>query len=228
MTAAPDPVALRVALQEERADELQARVVRLLAPLTGDERALDVGCGAGALAIALAAHVREVVGVDGSPELLAAARERALENCSFVEADATSLPFGYGEFDLVGCMRVLHHVRRPELVMAEITRVTRPGGRVLIVDQLGYVDPLRSIEHDRFEQARDPSHTRLLPDGDVRAMLEANNLVVTSAEIVGESRDMDRHLDLAGVPPEERERLRRMAPTGAEAIEVGWYVARKP
>jgi SAM-dependent methyltransferase len=228
MTAAPDPVALRVALQEERADELEARVVRLLAPLTGDERALDVGCGAGALAIALAPHVREVVGADSSQELLAAARERAPANCSFVEADATSLPFGYGELDLVGCMRVLHHVRRPELVMAEITRVTRPGGRVLIVDQLGYVDPLRSIEHDRFERARDPSHTRLLPDGDVRASLEANNLVVTTAEIDRESRDLERYLDLAGVPAEERERLRRMAPTGAESIEVGWYVARKP
>jgi SAM-dependent methyltransferase len=228
MSAAPDPVALRVALQDERADELQARVVRLLAPLAGNERALDVGCGAGALALALAPHVREVVGVDTSQELLAAARERAPGNCSFVEADVTSLPFGYGEFDLVGCLRVLHHVGRPELVMAEITRVTRPGGRVLVVDQLGYVDPLRSIEHDRFERARDPSHTRLLPDGDVRASLEANNLVVTTAEIDRESRDLERYLDLAGVPAEERERLRRMAPTGAESIEVGWYVARKP
>ena len=61
-------------------------------------------------------------------------------------------------------MRVLHHARRPELVVSELARVTRPGGRILLVDQLGFVDPVVSAETDRFEQARDPSHTRLLPD----------------------------------------------------------------
>jgi SAM-dependent methyltransferase len=228
MTAARDSVALRIALQEERAPELAARVGRLLAPLSGDERALDVGSGAGALALALAPRVREVVGVDSSPELLAAARARAPANCTFVEADATSLPFGYGEFDLVGCLRVLHHVRRPELVVAEIARVTRRGGRILVVDQLGDVDPIRSIELDRFERVRDPTHTRLLPDGDIRALLEANNLTVTTAEVARESRDLERYLELAGVPPEERSRVRELAPGGADSLEVGWYVARKP
>lgn len=228
MTAAPDPVALRVALQEERAPALAERVARLLSPLTGSERALDVGSGAGALALALAPRVREVVGVDSSPQLLAAARERAPDNCTFVEGDATALPFGYGEFDLVGCMRVLHHVRRPELVVAELTRVTRRGGRILVVDQLGDVDPIRSLEHDRFERLRDPTHSRLLPDGDVRALLEANNVVVTVAEIVREERDLEHYLDLAGVPPNERDGIRGLAPGSAYPVEVGWYVARKP
>ena len=85
----------------------------LLAPLRGDERALDVGCGTGALAYALAPLVGDVVGVDSSEELLAAAREDAPEGCTFVPGDATALPFPYGDFDLVGCMRVLHHVRGP-------------------------------------------------------------------------------------------------------------------
>ena len=72
-------VDLRVAFQE-RARELAARVQRLVGPFTGDERVLDSGCGAGALAFALASHVREVVGVDASPDLLAAGRERAPAN----------------------------------------------------------------------------------------------------------------------------------------------------
>jgi SAM-dependent methyltransferase len=221
-------VALRVALQEERAPELAARVKRLLAPLTGTERALDAGCGAGALAFALAPLLREVVGVDQSAELLAAARERAPANCSFVEGDVTALPFGYGEFDLVGCVKVLHHVRRPELVVHELARVARPGGRILVADQLGDVDPIRSIELDRFERARDPGHARLLPDGDIRALLEANDLVVTRNEVVRERRDLERYLSLAGVEEAECERLLQLAPSRAHEVDVGWYVARKP
>jgi SAM-dependent methyltransferase len=220
-------VALRVALQEERAPALAARVARLLSPLDGDERALDAGCGAGALAFALAPLVREVVGVDRSAGLLEAARERAPANCSFVEADVTALPFEWGEFDLAGCLRVLHHVHRPELVVSELARVTRPAGRILVVDQLGSIDPMKAIELDRFERARDPSHERLLPDGDIRALLEANDLVVLGNEVVREQRDVERYVALVDLPDAERERVRRMAPAPVYEIEVGWYVARK-
>ena len=168
----------------------------------------------------------EVVGVDSSEEFLAAARENAPEGCTFVLGDATALPFPYGDFDLVGCMRVLHHVHRPELVVAEIARVTQPGGRILLVDQLGDVDPMRSLELDRFERARDPSHTRLLPDADIRGYLEANDLVVTANEIVRERREMGRYLDLVGLEGEERERVARMAPTRTRSRSAGTSPAR--
>jgi ubiquinone/menaquinone biosynthesis C-methylase UbiE len=222
-----DRVRLRQALQAERRAALEAHVGRLLAPLRGDERALDVGCGTGALAHVLAPLVGEVVGVDSSEEYLAAAREDAPAGCTFVPGDAEALPFPYGDFDLVGCLRVLHHVPRPELVVSELARVTRPGGRILLADQLGDVDPMRSLELDRFEHARDPSHTRLLPDADIRGYLDANDLVVTANEIVKERRDMETYLDLVGLEGEERERLARMAPPVYD-VEIGWYVARKP
>ena len=61
-----DLVARRQALQADRHAELEQRLRRLLAPLAGDERALDVGCGTGALAYALAPLVGAVVGVDAS------------------------------------------------------------------------------------------------------------------------------------------------------------------
>ena len=47
------------------------------------------------------------------------------------------LPFGYAEFDLTCCHRVLHHVRLPVLAVSELARVTRPGGKLFIADQLG-------------------------------------------------------------------------------------------
>ena len=222
-----DRIEHRRALQEERHAELEARLRRLLAPFAGDERALDVGCGTGALAYALAPLVGEVVGVDGDESYLEVARAHAPPGCSFVTGDAESLAFPYGDFDLVGCLRVLHHVRRPELVVSELARVTRRGGRILLADQLGDVDPIRSLELDRFERARDPSHTRLLPDADLRGFLDANDLVVTANEVVREVRDMERYLDVAGLEGEARERVARMAPARFE-VEIGWYVAQKP
>jgi len=222
-----DIVEQRRALQEARRESLVAQVMGLLAPFNGDERALDVGCGTGALAYVLAERVGEVVGIDESEAYVAAAREHAPAGCTFVVGDATALPFPYGDFDLVGCLRVLHHVRRPELVVSELARVARPGGTILLADQLGDVDPIRSLEQDRFERARDPSHTRLLPDADIRGFLEANDLVVTTNEIVRERREMGRYLDLVGLEGEERDRVARMAPPVFE-VEMGWYVARKP
>ena len=77
---------------------------QLLAPFDGTERALDSGCGAGALAFALAPFVESVVGVDLSEELLAAGRELAPPNCELVVGDATALSFEYGSFDIAGCI----------------------------------------------------------------------------------------------------------------------------
>jgi ubiquinone/menaquinone biosynthesis C-methylase UbiE len=214
--------------QDERAAALAEHVRAFVQP-RGDERALDVGTGAGALALALAPLVREVVGVDRVPELLALARERAPGNAEFVEADATKLPFDDGSFDLAGTLRTLHHVPHPDLLIAELARVTRPGGRVLVVDQLGHVDPLESLALDRFEQARDPSHTRLLPDVDLRHLFEAYALALVREERDVERRELGPYLDLAGCEGKARERALALAPHGPEAYtaEVGWYLLEK-
>ena len=221
-------VELRLALQEERAEELAQRLRRLLGPTSGQELALDSGCGTGALSVALAPLVGEVVGVDPNAGYLEAARRVAPENVRFVEGDAMALPFDYGMFDIAGCLRLLHHVRRPELAVSELARVTRLGGRVLIMDQLGSVDPLRSLEQDRFERIRDPSHQRLLPDADIRGFLDANDFVLISSEVSRQRIDLERYLDLAGVEEEQRVPIRGLAPGAVYDVELGWYVARKP
>jgi ubiquinone/menaquinone biosynthesis C-methylase UbiE len=215
------------ALQDARAAELEQRILRFVSP-GGDERALDSGTGTGALAFALAPHVREAVGVDVVPELLAQARKRAerVPNVTFVEGDATKLPFGYGEFDLTGTLRTLHHIARPELAMAELTRVTRARGRVLVVDQIAPVDPMAAAELNRFERARDPSHTRTLADVDLRGLFESNGLVLVRAEYERETRDLDDYLDLAGCEGDERERARTLAPPGYTA-DIAWYLLEK-
>jgi ubiquinone/menaquinone biosynthesis C-methylase UbiE len=212
------------ALQDARAAELEAKVVRF-AELEGDERVLDSAAGAGALAFALAPHVREVVAVDLVPELLEQGRQRAarVENVEFVEGDATKLPFERASFDLSATLRSLHHIARPELAVAELARVTRLGGRVLVVDQLAPVDPLAGFELNAFERTRDPSHTRTLADVDLRHLFEANGLVLTRVKYETESRELDPYLDLAGCEGEERQRAEMLAPS-PYVVELGWYL----
>jgi SAM-dependent methyltransferase len=214
-------------LEESRRADLTARIRGFVQP-TGEERALDAGTGTGALAFALAPHVAEVLGVDSEPAMLEQARLRAaaFPNVTFAEGNIERLDLVAGAFDLAGCARTLHHVRRPELAIAELVRVTRLGGHVLVIDQIAPADPLVAVELDRFERARDPSHTRLLPDIDVRALLEANGLVVVRTEFHEEPRDLDRYLDLAGCEGEARERAAALAPVRFDAL-VGWYLAAR-
>ncbi len=211
---------------DRRVAATQERLRRLLT-LTGEQRVLDAGTGAGAFAIALAPLVREVIGVDVVPELLDEGRKRVPANVELVEADATALPYELGSFDLVCTARTLHHVPRPELVLAELNRVLRPGGTMLVVDQLAPIDSLAAIELNSFERARDPSTTRILAEVDLRGFFEANGLVLRQAEIVRENRDLERYLDLAGCRGDERERAQQVAPRGTSA-EIGWYVLHKP
>jgi len=215
------------ALQDARAAELEAKVVSFVAP-AGDERALDSGSGAGALAFALAPHVREVVAVDLVPELLEQGRRRAdrAPNVTFVEGDATSLSFEPFSFDLAGCLRTLHHLARPELAVAELVRVTRPRGRVLVVDQIAPVDPVAAAELNAFERTRDSSHVRAFADIDLRQLFESNDLVLLRAEYERESRELDSYLDLAGCEGEARAQAEGLAPRPYVA-ELGWYLLEK-
>jgi ubiquinone/menaquinone biosynthesis C-methylase UbiE len=231
-----DDVRARFAATAERVAEHSLRQVdgvrnelRALYAPSGTERALDVGTGAGTLALALAPLVREVVGVDVVPELLDAARREAPANVTFVEGDATALPFERASFEIAATRRTLHHIARPELVVAGLARVVRPGGTVLVEDQIAPIDPLAALALDRFERSRDPSHTRLLPDVDLRSLFDANELELVRSRARRERRALEPYLDLAGCAGDERERTASLAPSGREEylVESAWYVLRR-
>ncbi|HXK15486.1 MAG TPA: class I SAM-dependent methyltransferase [Gaiellaceae bacterium] len=215
----------RAALQRQRAAALTERLDQWLR-LTGDERALDVGAGAGAFAFAIAPRVREVVAVELDEDFAARARADAPPNVEVVVGDGEHLTFDRASFDLAATLRVLHHTPRPELLIAELARVTRPGGTILVVDQLAPADPLVALDLTRFEQARDPSTTRVLADADLRGLFDSNSLKLLREEVIHEPRDLDAYLDLAGCEGDERERARSLAPAGYEAV-VGWYLLQR-
>jgi len=104
-------------------------VLALLAPMSG-ERILDLGCGDGVLTRRLAEVGADVVGIDGSAEMIAAARALGLDarvmDGQAIDADA--LVAG-GRFDAVFSNAALHWMRAAEAVIAGVARVLRPGGR---------------------------------------------------------------------------------------------------
>ncbi len=104
-------------------------------PLAG-ARVLDVGCGGGLLAEAMAARGAQVTGIDAAAEVLEAARlhlkESGLE-VDYRQATAEELAEAHpGAFDVVTCMEMLEHVPDPASVIAALARLVRPGGVVLL------------------------------------------------------------------------------------------------
>jgi SAM-dependent methyltransferase len=107
----------------------------------------DLGCGTGPLLPLLSSSVKLVIGVDGSDEMLAAARGRTaqLANVDLRRGSLEALPIDDGTLDAAVMMLVLHHLPSPASALAEASRVLKPGGRLLIVDMAPH-------EHEEYRQ----------------------------------------------------------------------------
>jgi ubiquinone/menaquinone biosynthesis C-methylase UbiE len=114
-------------------DAVEARaVIELAAPRPG-ERALDAGCGTGIYTRRLVVAGARVTGLDSDPEMLAAARLK-VPSATLVEGDVTALPFPNATFDLSLAVTLLCFTRDQQRAVGELTRVTRPGGRVVLAE----------------------------------------------------------------------------------------------
>lgn len=139
----PDAGSLIAALDELTAipaiQRLRAAATDLLRAGLG-HRLLDAGCGTGDLARALAGRVGPtgtVLGIDASETMLSEARRRAGTTALPVEfrlGDVTNLDLDDALYDGTVCERVFQHVASPHTAMAELVRVTRPGGRIVVID----------------------------------------------------------------------------------------------
>ena len=125
----------------------------------------DLGCGTGSILEALSPFVAKVVGVDGSPQMLSAARRRVapLSNVELHRGRVEALPLESGSLDAALLLLVLHHLALPQRALLELARVLKPGGRALVLD----MQP-----HDRSEYRQQMGHVWLgFPADDIERWL---------------------------------------------------------
>ena len=132
---------LLASLQHKALDQLDLR---------GDDRLLDVACGAGKLVRAAAPRVQRAVGADLSPGMIEEARRRTaneapagIDRIEFVVAPSDQLPFDDGEFSAIVTTTALHHFPDPGASIREMSRVLAPGGRILLGDSIRDTRPAR-------------------------------------------------------------------------------------
>ena len=154
-------------------------------PLTHDMVVLDVACGAAHAAESVAPHVRRVVGIDLTRALLVVGTTRLHDNAVggvvLEEGNAEALPHPDAAFDVVFCRGSLHHFADPHGAVAEMVRVCRPGGRLVLVELVAPpgVDRTR---FDHLHRLLDPSHVGTFTETEVVDLLPGGIEAVTYAD----------------------------------------------
>ena len=125
------------------------------------DTSLDVACGPGTVVAAFARHVRHATGLDATDAMLDQARKfaaaRDLGNVAWRRGDVRALPCEDRAFDVVSCRFAFHHFEQPAAAFAEMARVCRPGGRIVLCDAVVSDDPRKAAAFNDMERYRDPS-----------------------------------------------------------------------
>lgn len=170
-------------------------LMALLKP-RGDEVALDVAAGTGFTSMELAKHVKRVVALDITPEMLleaeTLARERGFTNILFEHGDALNIPHPDGAFDLVTTRRAAHHFPNIQKFLYESHRVLKEEGRLGIVD----MSPPEGTQEfvNMIERIRDPTHNRALTPTEWEAAVTQAGFEVTHKEILSEEVTLEKWL----------------------------------
>src|SRR4051794_41023045 len=166
-----------------------------LVPEDGQARWVDAACGPGVISRAMASRVGSVSGVDLTPAMIEEAERRGggggVDNVGFPIGDVTALDFGDDCFDGAITRLSLHHIPAPGRVVAEMARLVRPGGWVLVSDIVADRDRDANAWREEIERLRDPSHWACHTPEGLRAMGEAAGLVFEEEKLIPIEIDFD-------------------------------------
>jgi ubiquinone/menaquinone biosynthesis C-methylase UbiE len=128
-----------------------------------DWNVLDIATGGGHVSKQLSPYVRHIFSTDLTREMLATAQKHLAPYCNnvwFMVADAENLPFLDGTFDIVTCRIAAHHFPNPQNFICEAGRVLKPGGKLLLIDNIVPDDERVDEFVNKLEKYRDRSHVR--------------------------------------------------------------------
>jgi ubiquinone/menaquinone biosynthesis C-methylase UbiE len=149
---------------------------------------LDIATGTGFTAFAFSPYVAKVVASDMTQAMLEQAKklskERNLSNIEFKLAEAESLPFDDGEFDIVTCRIAPHHFSSIEKFLSEAKRVIKSTGQILIADTSCPEDSQLGNWQNAIERLRDPSHIQNYNPSEWKSMIEDNGLVLEKINVI--------------------------------------------
>lgn len=173
---------------------------------------LDVGCGPGLLACAFAREVRHATGIDLTPAMLDQARktaqEQQLTNLSWQQGDVMQLPYPSAHFSIVSSRFVFHHLEQPLIVLKEMVRVCKPGGRIVVADMAPAPEKADALNAE--ERLRDPSHVRALPEEELRELFANANLPEPVVNHYRVECDLDDLLSRSFPNPGDEPTIRKM------------------
>lgn len=143
---------------------------------------LDLACGPGIVATALAEAGFRVIGMDLTPRMLELAADRARragvdDRCTFRTGRMVETGLGDASVDGAVVRYALHHADDPGAVADELIRVVRPGARIVAVDMVADDDPGVAAAYDDAERRRDPSHVRNLTGRELASLFEDRGCV---------------------------------------------------
>ncbi len=196
--------------QVHRQSQGLAELVRLAAPYP-EARVLDIATGTGFTALALSPQCRRVIGLDLTLGMVNEARrlagDRGVSNLLLCLGDAEAVPFRDNTFDIVTCRHAGHHFPNLSRALAEMARVAKPGGRVVLEDTCSPEAPALAALMNEWEVRRDPSHIANHPPSRLRTMLKNSGLTVETST-------------MALVPQEFSDWVRRSGTREPEAAEL--------
>jgi len=206
-----------------------ALLVDLAAPLPADET-LDVACGPGTVVAAFAQRARHSVGLDATEAMLQQARElaarRGLRNVSWRQGDVYALPFAEQSFDIVSCRFAFHHLQDPARAFAEMVRVCRPNGRIVLCDAIAPDDPAKAAAFNRMERHRDPSTVEFRPLAFLLDVFAAAGLPAAAATSYQVPAERERLIAGSFPADDDRALLRRMIDASVDGDTMGMNARR--